>query len=92
MCTGVPPVTLTVPLLDPTASGWRKKVARPAGAAAKVKTTASASVLTPRGWGRTSDVSYRPRNARLIATSVVRDGRANSSSSFVSAVRRPNRS
>jgi hypothetical protein len=42
----VPPVTVTVPLLDPTAWGWRKKVARPAGPAAKVKTTASASVLT----------------------------------------------
>jgi hypothetical protein len=88
----VPPVTVTVPLLDPTALGWRKKVARPAGAAAKVKTTASASVLTRRGWGRTSDVSYRSKNARLIATSVVRDGRANSTSSSVSAVRRANRS
>lgn len=92
MCTGLPPVTVTVPLLDPAAWGWREKVARPAEAAAKVKTTASASVRTRRGSGRTSDMSYRSKKVRLIATSVVRDGRANSSPSSVSAVRRPNRS
>ena len=93
MRTGVPPAKVTVPLPRPDRVGLEDE-GRPAGRGGRKGEDDGVGDASGRGeaQGAPRDVAYRSKNARLIATSVVRDVRANSSSSCVSAVRRPNRS